>query len=163
MTFDTTPDSPTEAQDRARSLHEHAVNALDIDTYDVIFTAHDNGTVTGVIHPDNIVDDAHYVSNGVTTRGPYQSKARAERRVARWDAETDDDWTIIPGDIVRTDDDIPSPNRSDGPQVNEPVNFREINESLAMILERECPESKDKILDSLDDAIGNNADQLVLW
>jgi hypothetical protein len=33
---------------------------------------------------------------------------------------------------------------------------------LNLVLEAECPEDKQKILESLDDAIGNNSDELVV-
>lgn len=40
------------------------------------------------------------------------------------------------------------------------TNYADIYESLSLILEEEAPDSKDRILDSLDDAIGNHADTL---
>jgi hypothetical protein len=42
----------------------------------------------------------------------------------------------------------------------EPTNYTDIRESLALVLEAEVPEAKDTVLQTLDDAVANNTDQL---
>lgn len=42
------------------------------------------------------------------------------------------------------------------------VNYDDIRDSLELLLEEEAPDSKEKILASLDDSLGNQSDQLVL-
>ena len=52
MTYDIEPNAPAEAIDRAREFHEYAVNQMGLSTYDVLFIAHDDGTVTGRVGLD---------------------------------------------------------------------------------------------------------------
>lgn len=40
------------------------------------------------------------------------------------------------------------------------TNYDDLYESLSLILEEEAPDSKQRILNSLDDAVGNHADML---
>lgn len=54
MTYDIHPEAPPSAVERARRLHEVAVNQLDVATDHVLFTAHADGTVTGEVGPDAI-------------------------------------------------------------------------------------------------------------
>jgi|AntDeeMinimDraft_4_1070355.scaffolds.fasta_scaffold03155_4 hypothetical protein len=55
--------------------------------------------------------DRFYVTNGEVTTGPYKSENRAHRRKARWNnsPETERAWTVVPGDVVRDDEDVPLP------------------------------------------------------
>lgn len=52
MTYDIHPEAPPHAVERARRLHEFAVNQLDVPTDHVLFTAPADGTVTGDLGPE---------------------------------------------------------------------------------------------------------------
>lgn len=52
MTFETTPNAPADAIFHVEQLHEFAVNNLGYMTDEVLFVAHDDGTITGRIASD---------------------------------------------------------------------------------------------------------------
>jgi len=52
MTYDVEPNSGNVDQHRAQLLHEFCVNELNINTYDVLATAHGDGRVTLTIEED---------------------------------------------------------------------------------------------------------------
>ena len=72
-------------------------------------------------------------------------------------------WVAWPdGTIVHnTFDNSPEKPVTDDPDGESIVNWPSIRETLALALETECPDAKDAVLGTVDDALGNHAEDLV--
>lgn len=110
----------------------------------------------------NCQTPTYYVTNGSETYGPYVSEDRAHRRKARWSTETDTSWTVVDNSQILTNPELPFPNEADGPQKHiEVTNYDDIRSALSLILDAHHQDSKQKLLEMLDDAVANNADSLL--
>ena len=64
MTFETAADAPTDAIFHVEQLHEFVINDLGYTSDEVLFIAHDDGTITGRIVPNDGRDPCVLDSGG---------------------------------------------------------------------------------------------------